>query len=447
MKRLLFTALLLGSLWPTTRVYGQTGPRGAPGRQSTSIAGRFARQTDEQLEPLPAPAEQAEAIEAYLDAVPPPDPSPPQWGSLEQPLRQPVTLPTYNYVLAAPPRLLVQQDRTQIYERPVADPEQVYAEDERYNLPIDLYRADGLAPPGMTGDHTLKSSHILMSYRYSVEGADGSLVGPHHVSTQRVLDQFALAPVRQFRQQHLLLVEYAPTDDLTLTSSLPFQVNSIDYTSTGRDLLNNGYTQLGDIQLSTLYVLRRWRRHQLHANFGMSIPINIFGGTLVNTLGPGGAPNLSYPLRSGSGSYDLLPGLTYRGQSDRWTWGLQSIATLRTGHNRYGYELGNRIDLNAWAWRRLTHGLAASARLHGMGWGNVRGMDPSLAPGLAETNVPGLQGGTRVDLLFGAQYYLPWVRVPGNWFSIESGFPIYQNLHGPQPRTTWLLYGGWNMMW
>jgi hypothetical protein len=358
-----------------------------------------------------------------------------------------VTLPTYNYVLAAPPRLLVQQDRTQFYQRSVADPEQVYAEDEHYNMPIDLYRPDGLAPPGMTGDHTLKNSHILMSYRYSVEGADGNLSGIHHVSTQQVLNQFALAPVREFRQQHLLLVEYAVTDDLTLTSSLPFQVNSIDYTSAAGGLLNSGYTQIGDIQLSTLYVLRHWQRHQLHVNLGMSIPVNLFGGTLNNIAAPGGAANLSFPLRTGSGTYDLLPGLTYRGQNDRWTWGAQSIATIRTGHNRYGYELGNRIDLNAWAWRRLTQGLAASTRLHGMGWGNIRGMDPSLSPSVAETNVPGLQGGTRVDLLFGAQYYCPWVRVPGNWFSIESGFPIYQNLHGPQPRTTWLLYGGWNMMW
>jgi hypothetical protein len=446
MKRLLFTVSLLSSLCSAATLCGQTGPRRARVTgESTSVASRFAREADDQPETLPPPTEEPVPIESYLDAVPPPDPSPPQWGSLKRPLRQPVTLPTYNYVLAAPPRLLVQQDRTQLYQRPVADAEQVYAEDERYNMPIDLYRPDGLAPPGMTGDHTLKNSHILMSYRYGVEGANGDLVGIHHVSTQRVLDQFTLAPVRQFRQQHLLLVEYAVSDDVTLTTSLPFQVNSIDYTSAGGGLLHNAYTQIGDMQLSTLYVLRRWQRHQLHANLGLSIPVNLL--QVGNDMPAPGDPNLSYPMKSGSGTYDLLPGLTYRGQSDFWTWGMQSIATIRTGRNNNHFEYGNRIDINAWAWRRWTQGLATSARLRGQGWGNVHGADPRLTPTLSDTTNPAFQGGTRLDLLFGVQYYRPWVRVPGNWFSIESGFPIYQNLHGPQPRTTWLLYGGWNMMW
>src|SRR5581483_4353361 len=121
-------------------------------------------------------------------------------------------------------------------------------------------------------------------------------------------------------------------------------------------------------------------------------------------------------------------------------------ATIRTGRNVYHYELGNQIDINAWAQRRVTKRLALSGRFHGMGWGNIRGADPNLTANLVETNAPNLQAGTRVDLLFGGNYYWPWMRVPGSYFSLESGFPIYQNLHGPQPRATWLLFGAWNMM-
>ncbi|HVA48645.1 MAG TPA: hypothetical protein VNH11_19925 [Pirellulales bacterium] len=384
-------------------------------------------------------------IEAYLDAAPPPDPPPPQWGSLEQPIRAPLEMPTYNYLQAAPPKFVIQPNSPPIYRRPVEDPDRLSYDDDLLNMPVNLYRPDGIAPPGVTGDHTLKTGHALFSYRYSVVGFQASQTGAHVDTAAEVLNRFTYAPQRMYQQQHLFLLEYAPTDDLTLMAQLPVQENSIDYVARNGSTVHDAYTQLGDVKLWALYALKRWKNQQIHANLGLSVPTNLIQS--IDQFSLPGSLHLSYPIRIGSGSYDLMPGLTYRGQTERWTWGLQSIATIRTGMNRYGYELGNQIDLNAWAWRRLTDRFAASGRLHGMGWGNIRGMDPNLTQTLVETNVPGLQGGTRVDLLFGGQYYLPWVRVPGNWFSIEAGVPIYQNLHGPQPRATWLLNGGWNMMW
>ncbi|HVX15774.1 MAG TPA: hypothetical protein VHC22_31600 [Pirellulales bacterium] len=383
-------------------------------------------------------------IEQYLGAVPPPDPPPPQWGSLDQPLPQPPEIPTYNYLISAPPRGAI-QPWPKPYERPIDDPDQLLFDHDRMNMPIDLYRPDGLAPPGVTGDHTLKTGRALFSYRYSVVGYQASLIGTHLATAGRVLQQFNNAPQQMYKQQHLMLLEYAPTDDLTMMAQLPIQENSINYLTSAGNTVHDANTQIGDISLWALYVLKRWKNQQIHANFGMSIPTNLV--QTDNQFSVPGSVHLSYPIRIGSGSYELLPGLTYRGQTENWTWGVQSITTIPLGFNRYHYELGNQVDVNAWGFRRLSQRFAASARLHGMAWGNIRGMDPNLTPTLVETNAPSLQGGTRVDLLFGGQFYIPWVRVPGNWFSIESGFPIYQNLHGPQPRATWLLYGGWNMMW
>ena len=384
-------------------------------------------------------------IESYLAAVPPPDPPAPQWGSLEQPIRRPLQMATYDYLQIGPPRAFIQRDTEQVYTRPIDDPERLLLDDDRLNIPIDLYRPDGLAPPGVTGDHTLKQGHALFSYRYSVAGYQGNLIGTHLATAGRVLQQFNYAPQQMFRQQHLLLLEYAATDNLTYMLQFPIQENSINYLTGSGATVHDAYTQLGDISLWALYALKRWKNQQIHANLGLSIPTNLI--QTLNQFSTPGSVHLSYPIRVGSGSYELLPGLTYRGQTEKWTWGVQSIAAIPLGYNRYGYEVGNSIDINAWAWRRLTKGFAASGRLHGMGWGNIRGYDANLTPALVETNSPNLQAGTRLDLLFGGQYYAPWIRVPGNWFSIEAGAPIYQNLHGPQPRATWLLYGGWNMMW
>ncbi|HEV3343215.1 MAG TPA: hypothetical protein VG125_22775 [Pirellulales bacterium] len=384
-------------------------------------------------------------IDEYLKAAPPADPPPAQWGSLEQPIRGQLELPTYNYVLAGPPRRVIQQERLQPYQRPVEDPDRLSFDDDLLNMPIDLYRPDGIAPAGVTGDHLLKSGHALFSYRYSTVGYQGSQTGTHVDNLAGVLNQFSYAPRWMYKQQHLFLFEYALSDDLTAMVQFPIEQNSISYALRDGSRFNDSYTQLGDISLWALYSLKRWQNQQLHANLGISIPTNLLQSH--DHFSTPGSVLLSYPLRPGSGSYDLMPGLTYRGQTERWTWGVQSIATIRTGRNRYQYELGNQIDINAWAWRRLTQRFALSGRLHGMGWGNIRGADPNLTANLVETNAANLQGGTRVDLLFGGNYYWPWLRIPGNYFSLESGFPIYQNLHGPQPRATWLLFGAWNMMW
>jgi hypothetical protein len=386
-----------------------------------------------------------QSIDAYLSAVPPPDPPPAQWGSLEQPIREPLQLPTYNYVVAGPPRRVIQRESLQPYQRPIDDPDRLSYDEDMLNMPINLYRPDGIAPAGVTGDHTLKAGHALFSYHYSAVGYQASQTGAHVDTLAEVLNRFPYAPRRMYKQQHLFLLEYAPTDDLTLMLQLPIQENSISYALRDGSRVNDAYTQLGDISLWALYALKRWRNQQIHANLGIGIPTNLL--QTLDQFSLPGSVHLSYPIRVGSGSYDLMPGLTYRGQTERWTWGVQSIATIRTGRNRYQYELGNQIDINAWAWRRLTRRFAVSGRLHGMGWGNIRGADPNLTANLVETNSPNLQGGTRVDLLFGGNYYWPWMRVPGSYFSLESGFPIYQNLHGPQPRATWLLFGAWNMMW
>lgn len=384
-------------------------------------------------------------INAYLDAVPPPDPPAPEWGSLAQPLTRPPQMPTYRYLQAGPPRRVIQREAPQIYERPIENPDWLSFDDDMLNMPINLYRPDGLAPPGVIGDHTLKAGHVLFTYRYSVVGYQASMIDTHLATAGRVLEQFNYAPTTMYRQQHTFLLEYAPTDDLTSMMVLPIQVNSINYLTDSGNTIHDAYTALSDVSVWALYALKRWKHQQIHANLGLSIPTNL--QQTQNNFSVPGSVHLSYPIRVGSGSYMLMPGVTYRGQTEKWTWGLQSIVTVPLGRNRFQYELGNRIDINAWAWRRLTERFAASARLQGSGWGNIRGRDPSLTPTLVETNAPNLQGGTRVDLLFGGQYYWPWLRVPGNWFSIESGFPIYQNLHGPQPRATWLLNGGWNMMW
>ncbi len=398
-------------------------------------------------EPSAGPTETLapEQLAEYESAAPPPDPSPPQWGSLEQPVRGPLSLPTYEYLLAGPPRDVLQYEDAQAYSRPVSDPNRLVRDDSLFNMPIDLYRPDGIAPIGMKGDHTLKHGSMLASYRYNTTNYLGNLDGTHPLGDADVLAQFPLAPTRGRTQTHLILIEYGLTDDFTILGELPIGANSIDFVSRSGATSRDPNTQVGDIKLTGLFVLRRWERQQLHLNLGMSIPVGLINS--VNNFPVFGAARLTYPVRTSSGSYDLLPGLTYRGQSEFWTWGVQATGTIRTGRNTYGYELGDVVDLTPWLSRRFTERWSGSARLDEQIWTHIRGADHRLDPALTEVNRPDLQGGRRLDLLFGLNYYLPDGRFPGQRFSIETGVPIYQSLHGPQLRARWLLTVGWNMIW
>ena len=107
--------------------------------------------------------------------------------------------------------------------------------------------------------------------------------------------------------------------------------------------------------------------------------------------GHDGAPmqmRMEYPMQLGSGTYDLKPGLTYTGQGERWSWGAQGIATIRTGENDEGYTLGNRTDLTGWVAYGWTPAVSTSLRLAAASWGNIDGQDKQVSPTMSPAADP-----------------------------------------------------------
>jgi len=182
----------------------------------------------------------------------------------------------------------------------------------------------------------------------------------------------------------------------------------------------------------------------LHMNFGVSVPTGFLDYATV--MPSPTVPNIPYALRTSSGTYDLLPGLTYRGQNEHWTWGAQTSGVIRTGLNRYDYRLGSQADLTAWVNRRLGRYWAVSGRLDAMFWGNIYRQDLRTNPALAPTNDPGDQGGERLNALIGTNFYLPDGRFPGQRISVEAGLPLYQRLSGPQLGLDWIMNANWNIL-
>jgi hypothetical protein len=198
---------------------------------------------------------------------------------------------------------------------------------------------------------------------------------------------------------------------------------------------------LGDIKLSGLYVLKSQDGQQVHLSAGVSLPtgdIDEKDDTPAMTNAP-----LPYPMQLGSGSWELLPGITYLGNNDAYSWGAQAMGILRLNDNDNDYRLGNRLELTGWGSKKINSVLSASLRLKGMVWDDIDGKDPKLNPMMVPTADTRLQGGERIDILAGLNFYSRSGDAGGHRLAIEVGAPVYENLDGPQMSTNWMLTVGW----
>ena len=384
---------------------------------------------------------------APLTAAPPADPDLPIWGQYLTPMTSPA-LPPVEYSLIGPPQGVIQHSDSQEYRAVVSDPNTVLNYDASFGQTVDIFRPDGMAPIGMFGDHTLPAGTAFISYRYLQNSFDQNYVGSHRTGPAA---GYPFSPTSMMQNSQIALVEYGVTQDFTMLAYLPFQHNSIDSQTSNGDY-HATFTNPGDIRIQGLLVVRRGDRSQSHVNFGLSLPV----GFLEWQNAPGGsgqpfpsptAPNNPYQLRTSSGTYDLLMGYTYRKQTDYWTFGGQANAVIPTGKNTLNYELGNQVQLTAWASRRWTDCLSTSARLDAHWNGTIRGADPNLNTDLSPANQANAQARQYLNGLLGVNYLLsrPGHRIREQRLFLESGVPLYQWVEGQQVGLTWILNAGWGM--
>jgi hypothetical protein len=290
------------------------------------------------------------------------------------------------------------------------------------------------------GDHTHGEGEWMLSYRFMYMDMHGSRDGRSSRGAGEVLRDFQVAPTQMRMAMHMLGLMYAPTDDLTLMVMAPFVRLDMDHVNRMNTTFATSSEGLGDVKLTGLYVLRRMGLHRIHLNMGLSFPT---GSVDEKDDTPMGRARLPYPMQIGSGTWDLLPGLTYLGQGGDYSWGAQGLATLRLGENTHDYKQGNRFQTTGWLARRWTQALSTSVRLEWQVWGNIHGADPDLDPTFVPTADPDRRAGSRIDLAFGLNWYFRTGVLNGNRLAVEYAWPIYQWLDGPQLETDWLVTLGW----
>lgn len=337
-------------------------------------------------------------------------------------------------------------------------------------------RADAHAPIGVVGDHMHKQGEWMLSYRFMHMDMDGNRIGDDNVSPGEIASfvpnyfpvvtptgatvvppTLRIVPARMPTDMHMLGAMYAPIDEITLMAMIPVIEKNMDHLTFAPMPPRNaniigGFTTssggIGDVSLTGLF--RLYENHteesvdHVHLNMGVAFPTGSIGqyGSIYDSFGRSPLVKLPYAMQIGSGTYDLLPGLTYTGRYGDVSWGAQYRAEIRLGRNWTGYAFGDRHIATGWVAYQFIPAVSASFRAQYTGIGSIRGFDAQIS-GPVETAYPQNYGGEKVELFGGMNFagQEGWVR--NHRIAFEVGAPVYQRLNGPQLQTSWTAILGW----
>ena len=308
-------------------------------------------------------------------------------------------------------------------------------------------RPDSHAPINVMGDHTHNVGEWMVSYRYSYMEMNGLMNGDSSVPSSAVHNDSTFsagagmrkAPTKMDMHMQMIGIMHALTDEWTLMLMLMHHEKSMESVNNADAVTTSEAEGWGDVRFSGMRKFYETEDAKAHFTVGLSLPTGA-----IDEKNAAGTRTLGYPMQLGSGTFDLLPGVTYLKQAETWSWGAQAHGTIRLGDNDHDYTLGNRLDTHLWTQKPMNDHLSLGARLHSAVWGNVDGQDNttnmrSMMPGGRED----MQGGFVTCLGLGANYTLG----NGHRLAFEFVKPLYQNYDGYQMERDWTLTLGWQYAW
>ena len=321
---------------------------------------------------------------------------------------------------------------------------------------------DSHAPIGVMADHYHESGEVMLSYRFMRMDMKGNRVGsdgrrPDYIAISEpngfadmptMPPTLRVVPTEMTMDMHMFGVMYAPSDRITVMGMLEFLDKEMDHITyqggMGTTRLGTFTTRtdgLGDVSVSALVKLMEDGPHRWHGTLGLSLPTGSIDetGTILTPMDMRPSVRLPYPMQLGSGTYDLLAGLTYAGGSHAWGWGAQWRSTIRLGENDEAYTLGDEHEMTGWASYRVSPHVSISTRLHYVDRNDIDGMDPNIAAPV-QTADPSRQGLQRTTVALGANFLVPGT---DHRIALEYALPVAQDLSGPQLETDAMLTIGW----
>ncbi|HIB83861.1 MAG TPA: transporter [Chromatiaceae bacterium] len=286
--------------------------------------------------------------------------------------------------------------------------------------------------------HAHEPGEWMLSYRAMTMAMEGNRDGTSDVSDADVLVDFMVAPQNMDMTMHMIGAMVGVTHDISVMVMVPYLNISMDHITRAGEQFTTDASGIGDMKVIGKYLMVDTQDKQIFLSAGLSVPT---GDTEVMDTTPMGEVRLPYPMRLGSGTYDLILATSAQYALDNGAWGVDGEAMIRTGSNN-GYTLGDRYKLGGWYTRGLAPEWSVTGRLSGETWKDIEGADPAIAHMVAmvPSADPSLRGGRQINASLDLNFEPAGSE---HEFSIELGTPVYQKLDGPQLATDWVASIGW----
>lgn len=312
------------------------------------------------------------------------------------------------------------------------------------------------APAGVMFSHVLPAAgDFMLAWRFGFTRQTGSLLrGSDQVRDADVV-QGACAPTLQCRyvptymnmKMHMVDLMYAPTANLTLMLMPQFMEMDMNLRElAGRPPAVPGVHEhtgigghasgsIGDTVVAGLYRLGERHGGTLHAGLGLSVPTGKVDLELRRMFRIDGGL-MHFDMQTGSGTWDLLPSLTWTRTGERLQLGAQLSAVARLeSRNDSGYQLGDTVQASVWTSHAWPNGVAASLRGVYSLRGEIAGDFDDFNARIGPMDYPQNQGGRAFDAGVGLSYTVPAGRLAGHSLAIEWTQPLYEHVNGVQlPR-------------
>ncbi len=316
-------------------------------------------------------------------------------------------------------------------EQPVDPTDDKLGELEIEDL-LEVYIVDH-APMGI--HHFHKKGEWMFGYSRMYMKMAGNRDGTESLRSADVLQDFMVTPLEMNVDGHMFHAMYALTDDMLLMVMGSYVEKSMSHrTRMGQEFTTRS-AGIGDLKTTLAQTLYSNDRDRIYFSLGMSFPT---GSIDRQDDTPAGHQRLPYPMQIGSGTYDLLPGITYLGKKASWRWGGHVEGTVRLGRNDNDYSAPDEVNATTWLTHQLNNYCITYARLDGKAWSNIDGADPALNPMMVPTADPNRRGGERIDMGVGFSLLSGQNKKERSQIDFEFAVPIYQSLEGPQLEMDWM---------
>ena len=289
------------------------------------------------------------------------------------------------------------------------------------------------------------------SYSYMNMYCKGNQMGTDKVGDYSVFQQYGymMSPNSMNMQMHMLMAMYGINNRFSTMAMVSYNMNSMTGMAPGSmNMPTSSKTSgIGDTKIYLLYKLLQECRSNIIIGAGINIPT---GSTTINgTNMLGDNQRLAYPMQIGTGTWNILPSITYFGQrniTDKniLSYGIEAKADIKPSNNPQGYSFGNQYNLTAWGSYKFASWASCSARIEGINQDKISGFDPAIYPLMYNdpSANPGNFGGKWLNAYLGFNFYINKSAFKNLRLLVEYGMPVYQNLNGTQMSVNNTLQAG-----